>query len=212
VANRTWKSLLLKKVILESPERKWSGKELSDAAMISRAYCVKQVNELLNLGIVSHAAQHLIVLRDADRLRLYLENSNNLGSKEYYFAPETPAFCAKRVDEAAARFKLPYSITGELGLWTYYKHIQPILVHCYIKRTNRPSWRKLLEKELKYFPSPQSRATLVILPTDDPYPFLNLANYDGYVVPPFIQVYLDCFVMGGRLSDGAKEAWQSIRA
>jgi len=185
--------------------------DLSSAAIISKTYCNTQVKELVDEGIVSRVGRNTIMLTDAGRLRISLENSHGVLEGLYYFTPEAPKFCAKRIDEVAKRLGRQYSITGELGLWSYYKHVQPLVVQVYVKRSERELWENVLEHDLKYYPCPPNRATLILLPTNDPYPFMRLGNYDGYMFPQFIQVYLDCFVLGGRLSEGAKEAWKSIR-
>jgi hypothetical protein len=211
VANQTWRSLLLKKVILEDPRRIWSIGEMALAATVSESFAEKAVKELADQGILSRKRPGTVSLADAEKLRIYLENSSGLFERIHYFTPEAPMFCAKRIDEAAKRTRLQYAITGELGLWSYYKHVQPLIVQMYVKRAEEAAWERVLQKELKYFPCPPARATLILLPTNDHYPFMRQANYDGYQVPQFLQVYLDCFVLGGRTGEGAREAWKSIR-
>ena len=211
MAKQTWRSLLLKKVILEDPRRIWSIGEVALAATVSESFAEKAVKELVDQGILSRKRPGTISLADPEKLRIYLENSSGLFEQLHYFTPEAPKFCAKRIDEAAKRTRLRYAITGELGLWSYYKHVQPLVVQMYVKQAEEQAWERVLQKELKYFPCPPARATLILLLTNDPYPFMRQGDYDGYKVPRFIQVYLDSFVLGGRLGEGAREAWKSIR-
>jgi hypothetical protein len=196
------------KTLLEFSHEIWSAKSLARSSGVSLKTCYFQINNLLDRGLILEDHKGLFSVKDPLSLRQYLEDIHEIPKWSYYFSPDVPEYFCKRIDEVAR--EQIYVVTGELGLWSFHQHLQPLRTHLLIPKKSEHTWRRKIESELLAVKCPPTRATIFIRATNDPYPFLRTKKIGNYFVPPFIQVYLDCRALGARLAEGARDAWQLI--
>jgi len=204
------KALAAMKSILENRHHAWLAAEMAIIANTSQKTVYKVANDLLGKGILSKDRSGLHKLERPDELRLHLENITRRPEGRPYFAPDTPEYFARRIEDVTKERGLKHSFTGQLGLWAYHQHLQPVRAELYVEERRMKDWARVLENDNLCIPSPPSRASVIIIPTNDPYPFLRTSLIDGYRVPQFVQVYLDCIAYGARLAEGARYAWRIV--
>ena len=209
--NRVVKGLTVPKTLLEFQNEVWSAKMLAKLSGVSLKTCYSQINGLLEKGLLHKEEKGFFTVIDRSALRQYLENVHDAPKWRYFFAPDDPEYFGKRLEEIAERKELIYAMTGELGLWAYHQHVQPLRTHIRIpKKFEKGLWKEI-ENDLLAVPCQSTRATIFVSSTNDPYPFLRTRTVNGYRVAPFVQVYLDCRALGARLAEGAQEAWRLVK-